>query len=143
MEAEKPEIPPPLLLASIICDQVITDQFTKKTSIIGAFDSIAAPRFPARNPSLAFFCQLTNGRGKVLVTIRLVDVEKNDEILFEGKMEAKFRDVREVTNMTFNFGGFVFPHPGEYRFQLYIGKEFLGERAIILRQVELPPGDKK
>jgi hypothetical protein len=35
--------------------------------------------------------------------------------------------------------GIVFPHPGEYRFQLFAGGYLLGERRIICRKIKLPP----
>lgn len=142
MDAQKPEIPPPLLLSAIVCDQVILDRFTNRPSIISAFDTLAAPKFPARHPSLTFFGQLTNGRGKVEVSAKLVDIDREDKVLMETKTEGTFTDIRQVVNLIFNLCGIVFPHPGEYRLQLYVGGAFLGERSIVLRQIEGPPGEK-
>jgi hypothetical protein len=141
--AEKQEIfPPPVLLAVIICDQVILDRISQKASIIGAFENISAEKYPARHPRLAFFCQLTNGRGKTKVTITLVDVEKGDEVIFEQMVEPEFKDVRQVVNLTFDISGLVFPRPGEYRFKICTGTEFLGERRIICRQIKLRSGNE-
>jgi len=143
VEEELKKLPPPILLSVIICDMVIIDRITDKPSIIGAFEAISAPKYPARHPRLAFFCQLTNGHGKVIITVKLVDVQQEDKILFEGSTEQELKDVRQVANLTFEIGGMVFPHPGEYRFQIYAGTEFLGERRIVCRQIELPTGEKK
>ena len=140
MPVEEEKLPPPLLLSVILCDQVIIDSITGKTSIIGAFENISAPQYPARHSRLVFFCQLTNGRGKTKITVRLVDVEKDDELIFEQTGEPEFKDVRQVVNLTFDISGIVFPHPGEYRFQIYAGTEFRGERRIICRQIKLPLG---
>ena len=142
MDAEKPEIPPPLLVSAVVCDQVIVDHFTGKASIIGVFDSLTAPKFPARHPSLAFFGQLTDGRGKVEITARLVDLKREDEVLLEARMEGEFKDIRQIVNLIFNFGNIVFPHPGEYRLQFHAGGVVLGERSIVLRQLERPSGEK-
>ncbi|KPL24430.1 MAG: hypothetical protein AMJ75_03760 [Phycisphaerae bacterium SM1_79] len=141
-EEEIQKLPPPVLLSVIICDMVIIDRITDKPSIIGAFETISAPQYPARHPRLALFCQLTNGHGKAEITVRLVDVQQEDKTLFKGTVEHKFRDVREVSNLTFDIGGIVFPHSGEYRLQVYTGTEFLGERRVICRQIELPTGGK-
>jgi len=141
-EAEKPSVPPPILLSAIICDMVIIDRISDKPSIIGAFETINAPRYPARHPRLVFFCQLTNGRGRTNVSIKLVDVEEEDKLLFVATGKYEFKDIRQVANMTFDIGGIVFPHPGEYRFQIFVDAELLGERRIICRQVKLPSGDK-
>ena len=136
------DIPPPVLLSVIICDRVIIDRINNQPSIIGAFETISAPAYPARHARLAFFCQLTNGRSKTKVSIKLIDVEEKDKPLFQGSVDQEFSDIRQVANVTFDIIGIVFPHPGEYRFQIYAGTEFLGERRIICRQIELPSGDK-
>jgi hypothetical protein len=136
------DIPPPVLLSVIICERVIIDRISNQPSIIGAFETISAPAYPARHARLAFFCQLTNGRGKTKIDIKLVDVEEEDKLLFQGAVEQEFSDIRQVANLTFDISGIVFPHPGEYRFQIYAGTEFLGERRIICRKIELPSGDK-
>ncbi len=138
MPEKRETTPPPLLLAVLVCDQIIRDAETGKASIIGAFENINAPKYPARHPWLAFFCQLTNGRGKIRISVRLVNVEKDDEVIFEGAADCQFRDVREIANLIFNIGGIVFPQPGEYRFQILAGTEFLGERRIICSQMKLP-----
>jgi hypothetical protein len=140
MAEEKEMVPPPILLAVIICDQVILDSITRKPSIIGAFENISAVKYPARHPRLAFFCQLTNGRGRTKINVRLVDVDKEDEVVFERGIEAEFKDIRQVVNFNFDISGIVFPHEGEYRFQIYAGTELLGERRIICTRVELPSG---
>jgi len=142
MPEQQERIPPPILLSVIICDQVIIDAVTRNPSIIGAFETITAPKYPARHSRLAFFCQLTNGRGKTKISIKLVDVQREDEIMFEQTVEQEFKDVRQIANFAFNIGGIVFPHPGEYRFQIYGGTELLGERRIICREIELSSGGK-
>ncbi len=142
MPTEEKKIPPPVLLPIIICDQVILDARTNKTSIISAFETISAPKYPARHGRLAVFCQLTNGRGKAKITLRLVDVQQEDKIMFEAAVEQEFVDIRQIANLTFDIGGIVFPHTGEYRFQIYAGTEFLGERRIVCREIEIPSGDK-
>lgn len=142
VKEELQKLPPPVLLSVIICDLVIIDRITDKPSIIGAFETISAPKYPARHPRLVFFCQLTNGHGKAGITVKLVDVQEEDKTLFEGTIEQEFKDVRQVANLTLDIGGMVFPHPGEYRFQIYAGTEFLGERRIVCRQIKLPIGGK-
>jgi len=141
-ETEKTNVPPPVLLSVIICDMVIIDRISGRPSIIGAFETIGAPVYPARHPRLVFFCQLTNGRGKTNVCIKLVDVEEEEKPLFEATGNYEFKDIRQVANMTFDIGGIVFPRPGEYRFQVYAEKEFLGERRIICKEIKLPRGGK-
>jgi len=133
-------MPPPLLLSAIICDRVIMDSVTRTPSIIGIVHTISAPKYPARHYRLTFFCQLTNGHGKTQITVRLVDVQQQDKTMFEQTVEREFRDVNQVAGLTFGIEGIVFPHPGEYRFQIYAGTNLLGERRIICREIKLPSG---
>lgn len=142
MNKDKETIPPPLLLSAIICEQVIADIRSKLPSIINAFEILSAQKYPARHHRLAFFCQLTNGRGKTKITINLVDIEKEDEPIFQTTVSGNFTDIRQVVNLTFDIGGIVFPQPGEYRFQISVGTVLLGERRIICRKIEIPSGDK-
>jgi hypothetical protein len=140
-EDKQKSTPPPVLLSAIICDRVIIDKRTNQPSIIGAFETVNAFKYPARHSRLAFFCQLTNGHGKVFITIRLVDVQDEEKSLFEQKIEHEFTDVRRVDNLTFNIEGIPFPHPGEYRFQIFAGTTLLSERRIICREIQMPSGD--
>ena len=140
MSKERKEIPTPLLLSAIVCDRVIMDSITQTPSIIGILQTISAPKYPARHSRLTFFCELTNGHGKTQMTIRLVDVQQQDKTMFEQTVEQEFPDVRHVAGLTFGIEGMIFPHSGEYRFQIYAGINLLGERRIICRQIKLPSG---
>lgn len=135
---KKKNVPPPVLLSAVVCDQVIIDARTNKASIIGIFENISAPKYPARHPRLAFFFELTNGRGKTELTIKLVDVQNEDKMLWECTVREELKDIRQVVNSTFDIGGITFPHPGEYRFQIYAGTTLLGERRIICTELALP-----
>jgi hypothetical protein len=139
-EVEKPSVPPPILLSAIICERVIIDQLTQMPSVICVLQTITAPRYPARHAQLAFFCEFTNGHGKTKINARLVDVQQDDKVILEQTVEGRFADVKQVVCLTFGFEGIVFPHPGEYRFQVLAGTELLGERRIICREINLQRG---
>ena len=134
------DIPPPILLSAIICERVIIDSLTRMPSIIYVMQTVSAPKYPARHGLLNFFCELTNGHGNTQISVRMVDVQQEDNVLLEQVREVQFADVRQVAGVAFGFEGIVFPHPGEYRFQIYAGTEFLGERRIICREIKLPSG---
>ncbi len=65
-----------------------------------------------------------------------------DKIMIASDGYIQFNDVKEVANMNLVFEGFVFPHAGEYRFELYGGGEYLGARRVVCREIELPSGEK-
>lgn len=133
------EIPPPVLLSAVVCDMMIFDALTHKATVVGIFDTINALKYPVRHGALSVFCQLTNGRGQVDVLAKIVGIEGDEEeLICENSVQTKFVDVRQVQNVLLQFVGLVFPHAGEYRVQVFAGTEFLGERRILCKQIELP-----
>ena len=135
------EVPPPVLLAALVCDVFILDHNTGKATVVGIFDVINAPAYPVRHGRLFVFSQLTNGRGCVDIHTKFVDLEDDEKVILENTVSAKFVDVRQVANVVSEFVGTEFPHPGEYRVQVFAGTEFLGERRILCKQIAMKPGD--
>ena len=132
----------PILLSAIICDRVIFDRITGMPSLINIIQNINSPKFPVRHASLIFFCELTDGHGVTKTSVRLVDVQNDEKILFQQHGNVEFKDVKQVVSLAVNLQGIVFERPGEYRFQLLANEHLLGERRIICRQVEMPPQGK-
>lgn len=129
----------PILLSAITCNRAIFDKATGMPSIIDIVHCINAPRYPARHAQLVFFCELTNGHGNTKTMIRLVDDMEQEKAIFEQEGVVRFQDVKQIVTLAMNLQGVVFPHPGEYRFQLFTGGALLGERRISCRQTERPP----
>ena len=142
MAENVPEIPPPMLLAAMVCDTVIIDARTGKGTVVGIFDMINALEYPVRHDRLCVFCQLTNGRGRVDVHADIIDLEDDEKLLYRNQVQAEFVDVRQVANVILEFVGLVFPHPGEYRVQVLTGTDFLGERRILCKLIVPKPGDR-
>lgn len=126
----KRSLPPPIPLGMIICDSVIRDRETGKPTLVGCFASMLVEKFPAVHPSLCVYVVVTDARGKVPFSLKLVDVEENKPPLFEGRFEAKVDDPKTVAEIVFNLEGLRFHGPGNYRFQLFAAGEFLMERRL-------------
>lgn len=133
----------PILLSAIICDRVIFDKMSGAPSLIDIVQTINAPQYPLRHGRLVFYCELTNGHGDTNTKIRLIDLNEDEKVIFEQQGQIKFKDVQQVVTLAVNMGGLVFPHPGEYRFQLLTSDQLLGERRIICRKIKLPPKTKR
>jgi hypothetical protein len=135
---------PPLLLSAVVCDRVIFDRISGAPSLINIIELINAPKYPARHSGLVFFCELTNGYGKTKTKIRLVDVQQDDRAILEREGTVEFKDVRQIVRLAVDLHGIIFPHPGEYRFQLFAEGELLGERRIVCRKIKRPSkGDQE
>lgn len=129
----------PILLSAITCGRVIFDKISGMPSVIDIVQTIDAHKYPARHSQIVFFCELTNGHGTTKTKVRLVDTEKDEKVIFEREGTVKFDDVKRIVTLAVNLQGIVFPHPGEYRFQLLAGGALLGDRRIICRKINLPP----
>jgi Family of unknown function (DUF6941) len=125
----------PFALSLMICDSVITDANSGKQSIIGCFGSLGAQDFPAIHANMTVFAELTDGKGQVPLTLRLIDADDTTE-LFKGDAVLNMEDPLEVSMLVLTLQGMVFPAPGEYRLQLTAGDSPLMERRLMLIQVE-------
>ena len=130
-----PDLPPPDVLALIVCDQIITDRITGKQSLIGMFSRIHAAKFPASHPQLSVFVALTDGRGKTEMVIRIVDGNETRPPLVEGKGAVEFKNPRAIANLALQFHGLTFPEPGEYRVQIWSKSTLLREARLELIQL--------
>lgn len=62
---------PPIPVAILLCDQVITENETGKKSIIGVFDRIWAKEFPAIHKPAAIYIRIADAEGTYDMRIRL------------------------------------------------------------------------
>ncbi len=130
--------PTPTALALLVCDQIITDQLTRKQSLIGLFSKVHAVGFPTAHPQLAVYVALTDGHGETELIIRIVDSNESRPPIVEGKGKVNFKDPRAVANLALQFQGLTFPEPGQYRVQLLAHGELLREARLELIKLERP-----
>ena len=133
------EMPPPDVVALLVCDQIITDRLTGKQSLIGMFSKVHVVKFPTVHPQLSVFVALTEGRDTAELTIRIVDGNESRPPLVQGKGMVKFRSPRDVTHLALQFHGLTFPEAGEYRVQLWSGSTLLREAKLELVQAKPRP----
>lgn len=121
----------------ILCDAVQVDRATGKTSLLGSFQNIQAPEYPARHPELAIFAELTDGRGEAPITLKVCrttpDSDEGEE-LYSYTMDMSFRDPRDVQKLILKIAPFDIPQAGEYRFILECDGVFIIERRLVMLQ---------
>lgn len=137
---EKAGVPPPYALAMVITDAIWRDPGTGKRTIIGCFSTLFARQFPVIHPIMAVYIALTDGRGKVNIKFQVIDVDEEEEPITKTEGEVEFPDPRAVIEMDLHMPNLTFPKPGEYRFQLFAGDEFVIERRLLVIQV---PSEEK
>src|SRR5690349_963483 len=130
----------PVCLGMVLADLVWRDPGTGKHFILGTMSVIRAPGFPAvHQAGMAVYCVLTDGRGMVPLSVRLLEAsDDSEEPLLVQSGEVAMAHPKTTTEAVFYFQNIVFPRPGEYRFQLRCGSQLLMERRLELLLVPSP-----
>lgn len=122
----------PQVLTLTIADVVHRDPSTGKFSLLGIYNTIAAPAFPTIHPSLGVYFALTDGRGKTPLTLRLVDAEEERPPVLTINAVVDSRDPTQVLEAGYTFQRLEFPAPGEYLLQLTAAGEPLIEHRLFV-----------
>jgi len=89
------------------------------------------------------YVSLTDGRGKTALRVELVDVnEENEPIWEDSDYTVDFVDPRMVVEVSYPIPLVTFPEPGEYRFKLFANDEFIMERRILAFHIQRPKKDE-
>lgn len=130
------KVPPPYALAMLVCDGIHRDPGTGKHFILGTFSAILAREFPAVHPFLAVYVALVDGRGKVALSLRVVDVDEADAAVAETEVDVEFQDPRVIVEISFGMVNVVFPKAGHYLIQLHANGQHVIERRLLVQAAE-------
>ena len=122
----------PVALVLLTCDQVYTDQASGKSTLLGLFSAIAATEFPFVVPQICIFVVLTEGRGRCMLSIKVIDAAESMAPLVEEYVGVEFRNPLDAEELTFQMFDVEFPAAGEYRVQLFAGAALLAERRMVI-----------
>lgn len=130
------DAPVPTVLAMLLCDSVIVDQMTNKKSLIGVFQDLNAPVFPAHT-NCSLYVSLADAVGSYALRIRFVDL--NGEILVNEfpPINATFSDPLAPAEVAVNIVGLQVPVEGKYEFQLYANEIYLSRITMRANRVQL------
>ena len=132
----KPEtVPPkPSVKAILICDQVIHEYGTNKKSLIGIFEEIHLPKFPARYPRIAAYVNLTDAHGEYEMELRLL-TEKGEEIGRGKTPKVKIDNPLATCEFALQIQNIQFPAAGQFEFQILANGEYLGSKTFRVKAV--------
>lgn len=108
---------PPLGIALILCDLIITDAKTGKNSLIGLFNNINCTTLPSQHSRFCVFAQLTNGQGTQAIEVSCRSLQ-DDETVFQTGGEVEFHNPNQVIEIQFELLNLTFPHEGMYTVEL-------------------------
>jgi hypothetical protein len=138
------EAPNPKVLAMLLADRAHLDPATRKLSLFGILDGFAGPSLPVVVPRLVVHVALTEGRGTVPFTLRIIDADEADDPAHEFAGEITFPDPLHITSIVHDVQGLPFRRAGHYRVQLLVRGGVLFERRLEVRVGPVPsaPGQQ-
>ncbi len=115
---------PPIPMAFLICDQVITDETTKKKTVVGIFDRIWVGKFPTIHHPIAVYVRFFDAEGTFEVKVQYVRVT-DENVLAEAKMTMNVPQRKAVGEFSIAFPPIPIPEPGEYEFRLWLNNRYV------------------
>jgi hypothetical protein len=125
----------PMMVAMVICDQIITEEGTRKKSIIGCFNNINSPSFPCVHPTFFVFVALTNGKGNFKVKLKCIN-ESDDSTIFEVGASLNISDPMQTVEMGFKLVNLTFPNPGNHAIQFWCDEELLMPKRFNVKLID-------
>ena len=130
-------IPPPVLQALVVADQIYTDAATGKKIIAGVFNRLMASDFPATFSTQTWaYISVTNIHGPVEFVVRYVDLNDGKMLMEASPIRATCDDPLRSIEITLPVPPFPMPHEGSYAFEVYAGEERLGALRITVSRME-------
>lgn len=127
----------PKASAMLICDYVITEQGSKKKSLIGIFENIGAAKFPFVHPSMSVYIKLTEARGTYRFNLELMDLQ-NNTVIGKGQIpkDISISDPLISHELVFNLRGLRFEHAGEYEFRIFANDRVFGQKTFFVSRLQ-------
>ena len=117
--------PTPVLIAFLVCDQIIEDASTGKKTIVGVFDRIASANFPASHAPSSLYVKLIDCEGDYEVKVEFAQVS-TQTILLEWAGTSSSQSRHEYTELVLSWPPLPLPELGEYEFRLWMDSKFVG-----------------
>ena len=116
----------PVPKALLLCDSVVVDERSKKTTLVGIFDRIFIRKFPGSHGPLTIYARLTDAEGRYELRIDYVQV-KTDKLLAQAKLPAlEIPDRLKEHEVIIEPPPVQIPEPGQYEFRLWANERYVG-----------------
>jgi hypothetical protein len=121
-QGSKTVIQDPTCIAIVICNEVIEDKRTNNKTLVGLFNQINVPGFPAVHGRLFVMGSFTDGMGECDLSFRLSDPDNNEIVKVNGRL--KFEDPLAVRDIVFEMHGVPFKREGSHSVEVWIGDKY-------------------
>ena len=134
-----PNLPIPSVVAMLVCDQIITEEGTKKKSLVGVFDNFGSLAFPVLFQRLAVYVKLADAMGDYLFKLRIVKL-KDESLVAEMGIQATIADASQYAELAISMGNLPIQEPGKYEIQMYAGDIYLHRVTMNAVLAQSPQG---
>ena len=112
--------PTPVCKAFLLCDEVIRDETTHKTSVIGIFDTFCLASVPGPTAPAKIFLVLAGALGRYSITAEVQDPERG-LILFRSPGAGQFGNPEKLTTreIWLPIGSMEFDRVGAYEMVVF------------------------
>jgi hypothetical protein len=136
------ELPPPQGLALLLCDNLYVDRRGKR-ALVGLFNRITAPEFPATHARMVVFVSVTDLRPNSVLKLDISDAE-TDEPLFqaEGPPPEEAGPIA-ILDLVFDIENLTLPREGIYWVRFWGNNRPVIERPIEVVKRERHAADEE
>jgi len=141
MEQANSNLPTPVPVAFLICDQVSVELQTGKKTLSGLFDRIWVKVFPTTHGRSTLFARVIDCEGEYQFKFEYVQVS-TQTILGEASGTVTCRDRQQYSDLTLPWPAMPLPERGEYEFRLWMNDKFISRSrltALLMGEMEIQP----
>jgi hypothetical protein len=115
-----------------------------KLNVMGIFNDIYSPAFPARHAAMHLVATLGAELGEPgqtrNFTVKLLDEDGNQIFDLSGQIQIPKSEHgrKPQVNLILGLKDIVFPKPGIYQFVLLVEKDHKGDLSLYLNKIEMP-----
>ena len=121
----------PSLVSLFLCDELLQDERTGKTHVIGLFDTIRSRSFPHRQRRVGVFAGLTGAEGTFSGLVKCLGPD--GVMAFSTRpRKPKLSRPNRVLRVFFRILFAPFRRPGTYRMQFLCEDQLLTERPLLV-----------
>ncbi len=136
--------PRPTAQALLLCDYVITEEATRKKTVVGVFDIINIPRHvpnaEARLVGARVYARLLDALGRYIFRLDCVQVEGEHVIARAVTPPIEVNDRLAPVDVTIEAPVVSFSQPGRYEFRLYANNAYVGHAPLRAVLAGVPGG---
>ena len=134
------------ILTAVLCDSAA--DYHGKLCILGAFDTIAAPRFPTVHPQCSVAVRLLCKDGDVgKHSLQIIPIDPDGKNILPGgtpRWDFELHKIPEETfflsrNFVLNFQGLVFQKPAQYSFDITLDSNIIARIPLQVEQIQQKP----